>query len=180
MRNFPHQVNDIQKLRRALQVADELIRQSQPLSDDSVLGYTLARQRVYTFRGLDDPTPELEYRIAQEQAKSLANQGARTFARDLRRTLVLLGFLESHLGEHTLSDSGTRLLELPDVPHPESTALWINAVLRLEIGSDTSPTHPATNMLKIVQSVPDVEKPWLAFALDMDNDSQQESRPSFA
>lgn len=179
IRNFPHQVNAIPKLRAALQVASEILQRGEDLHDDGIYGYAVVRSRVYTFRGLSEPTDEqLEQRIAEEQIKSASNQGPRTFARDLRRTLLLLGFLElDEQGNFCVSESGSRLLSLSDLPHEESKLLWINAVLGVELPSDVhgiSPLHPALNMLRIIARVPDVEKRWLAFALDMADDSDEE------
>lgn len=163
IRNFPHQVNAIPKLRAALQVASEILQRGEDLHDDGIYGYAVVRSRVYTFRGLSEPTDEqLEQRIAEEQIKSASNQGPRTFARDLRRTLLLLGFLElDEQGNFCVSESGSRLLSLSDLPHEESKLLWINAVLGVELPSDVhgiSPLHPALNMLRIIARVPDVEK----------------------
>lgn len=179
MKNFPHQVNSIQKLRASLAVAVDLLQRGESISDDGVFGYTLARREIYTFRGLDHPSRHaLEQRMVQEQTKLASNQGPRTFARDLRRTLMRLAFLQEHDDQLTISDFGTRLLELPDPPNPEASALWINAILRLELETDRrgGVTHPAMNMLRIIQAIPGIEKRWLAFSLDMDGDSRREFR----
>ena len=94
MRNFPHQVNRITKIRGALQAARELISAGEDFGNDGTFGYSVVRAGVYPFRGLHNPTPhELELAIQLEQQKPASNQGPRTFARDLRRTLALLGFL---------------------------------------------------------------------------------------
>lgn len=42
MRNFPHQVNQIHKIKGALQVASQLIAEGRDVGDDGVLGYAVA------------------------------------------------------------------------------------------------------------------------------------------
>jgi len=178
MRNFPHQVNAIPKLVRALGVASDLIAGDQDVLSDSVYGYALARAGVYTFRGLQDPTPrQLEAKIADEQTKIPGNQGARTFARDIRRTLTLLGFMQMEDGGSLqLSAAGERLVDLPPQPEGEARNLWINALLAIEMNDqqDLSRLHPARTILRIVERWPGVEKKWLAFALDMESESAAE------
>ena len=178
MRNFPHQVNQIRKIKGALKVASQLLTDGYDVGDDGVLGYAVARAGIYTFRNLLNPSPqELEEVIRCEQGKSLSNQGPRTFARDLRRTLVLLGFLEhSETSEWQVTSSGQQVLNLPDPPDPEATSLWTDAVVNLSLPDPSGGPiiHPARNMLRIVARRPGVEKRWLAFSLDMRNDSDVE------
>ena len=154
MRNFPHQVNQIRKIKGALQVASQLLTDGYDVGDDGVLGYAVARAGIYTFRNLLNPSPkELEEVIRREQGKIPSNQGPRTFARDLRRTLLLLGFLE-HTGtsEWQVTSSGQQVLNLPDPPDPEATSLWTDAVVNLSLldPSGGPIIHPARNMLRIV------------------------------
>jgi len=178
MRNFPHQVNQIHKIKGALQVASMLIQGERDVGDVGIFGYAVARAGIYTFRNLANPSAqELEEVIGREQGKIPSNQGPRTFARDLRRTLLLLGFL-AHTGtsEWQITTTGQRVLDLPDPPDPEATAVWTDAVVNLSLADPAGgPTiHPAQSMLRIVASRPGVEKRWLAFSLDMRDDSDDE------
>ena len=178
MRNFPHQVNQIYKIKGALQVVSQLATEGHDVGDDGVLGYAIARAGIYTFRNLLNPSSrELEDAIQREQGKPPSNQGPRTFARDLRRTLLLVGLLEHlQVSDWRVTSSGQRVLEISDPPDPEATALWTDAVINLSL-SDPSlgdTIHPARNMLRIVAHSPGVEKRWLAFALDMRDDSDAE------
>jgi hypothetical protein len=178
MRNFPHQVNQIRKIKGALQVVSQLATEGHDVGDDGVLGYAVARAGIYTFRNLPNPSSqELEDAVQREQVKPPSNQGPRTFARDLRRTLFLLGFLE-HLetSDWRVTDSGQRVLDIPDPPEPEATALWTDAVVNLSLADPSlgDIIHPAQNMLRTVAHRPGVEKRWLAFALDMRDDSNAE------
>jgi hypothetical protein len=178
MRNFPHQVNQIHKIKGALQVAARLIADNRNVGDDGTFGYAVARAGIYAFRNLNNPsTAELEATIQREQRKPASDQGPRTFARDLRRTLILLGFLE-HLisSDWRVTDTGQQILDLPDLPDPDAAATWTNAVVNLEL-FDTqrgNAIHPARNMMGMVARYPGIEKRWLAFALDMQDDSEGE------
>lgn len=178
MRNFPHQVNQIHKIKGALHVASQLIAEGHDVGDDGVLGYAVARAGIYTFRNLVNPSSqELEDVIRREQGKLPTNQGPRTFARDLSRTLVLLGFLEhTRISEWQVTISGQQVLNLPVPPDPEATVLWTNAVVNLSLPDPSGGPiiHPARSMLRIVASRPRVEKRWLAFSLDMRDDSDGE------
>lgn len=174
LRNFPHQVNRLSKIRGALQVVSDLANAGQAVGDDGTFGFAVARAGIYAFRGLSAPTAaELETAIRQEQTKSLSNQGPRTFARDLRRTLVLLGLIEQTAGGWRVTSVGRQLLALPDPPDPRAASLWTDAVLQLEL-SDGGVLHPARNMLRMVERRPGIDKKWLAFALDMSDDSDAE------
>lgn len=156
VRNFPHQINQIPKLIGAMIVAGDLLDHNSDLGDDGVYGYALARRGIYTFRGLAEPSEEqLTSRINEEQQKPRGSQGARTFARDLRRTLLLLGFLEKE-GEVTfqLSATATSILALGDQITPESRQLWTNALLSMELlGEEPSPLHPTQAMLRIAAAM---------------------------
>ena len=178
MRNFPHQVNQIHKIKGVLQVVWQLVTDGRDVGDDGILGYAIARTGIYPFRNLPSPsTQELEEVISREKGKPPSNQGPRTFARDLRRTLLLLGFLENiEPSIWRVTSYGQRVLELPDPPDPEATALWTDAVVNLSLPDPSIGTviHPARNMLRIVSFKPGVEKRWLAFALDMLDDSDAE------
>lgn len=180
MRNFPHQVNRIAKLRGALQVGADLIANGRDLDDDGEFGFEVARRGIYSFRGLTSTNPQdIEAAITQERRKPLANQGPRTFARDLRRTLALLGFLQRSpdQGEWRITLSGQTLLGFPDPPNPESARIWTRHLLDLTLRDDPPDggiSHPAANMLRIVARNSGIEKRRLAFALEIDDDSEGE------
>lgn len=178
MRNFPHQVNQIHKFVGALRVAADLREENLDLTDDGLYGYALAEAGIYSFRGLADATPEeLRARIASEQSKPRGSQGARTFARDVRRTLLLLGFFERTPDQiPALSASGSRILALGDDLTDEGRQLWTHALISMQLrdSSDEASIHPALAMLRIATERPGVEKKWLALALDMRDASQQE------
>lgn len=174
LRNFPHQVNRIAKIRGALRVASDLLNAGENISDDALLGHALARAGVYKFRGLDSPTPaELEAAIQLDKSKAQPNQGPRTFSRDLRRTLQLLGFLARTSTGWRVTQLGQDVLSLPDPPDSAAASLWTEAVLQLEL-TEGGVIHPSRNMLRMVQRHPGIEKKWLALALEMKDDSDSE------
>lgn len=180
MRNFPHQVNRIEKLRGALQVCADIIAAGRDPGDDGEFGFQVARSGIYTFRGLATARPQdIEAVITRERLKPLANQGPRTFARDLRRTLTLLGFLQEDVDQGTwsITPSGQTLLALPDPPDAESARIWTRHLLDLALSDNLANggiSHPASNMLRLVARNPGIEKSRLAFALEMHDDSEGE------
>lgn len=178
MRNFPHQVNQIHKIRGALDIAAQLLAGGGDLSDDGVFGYAVASARIYAFRNLPSPFPEeLEAAIRREQRKPASNQGPRTFARDLRRTMELLGFLEHReLGGWRITDLGQQVLALPNPPHPESTSLWVDAVINLSLSGPPGEgvIHPTRNIVRMVARATRLQKRWLAVAFAMTDDSDAE------
>lgn len=172
-------MNQIPKLRGALELADQLITAGRNINDDGEFGYALTRANIYEFRRLSNPTDaELEAAIAVERLKPSSSQGPRTCARELRKTLVYLGFLEKGVGdEYNISPIGQQLLGLPDPPDVEATDIWRNAVMNIVlagIDGETEDIHPALNMLRMIAGVPNIDKQWLAFALEMTNDSDEE------
>lgn len=50
MKNFPHQINQLPRLTNALGVFARLIEKKHDVDDDGVVGDSLARAGVYTFR----------------------------------------------------------------------------------------------------------------------------------
>jgi hypothetical protein len=155
-----------------------MIAENLDITDDGAYGYALAEAGVYSFRGLAAPAPEtLRARITEERTKPLGSQGARTFARDLRRTLLLLGFLQNN-ADHSpeLSSTGSRVLAIGEELTAEARQLWIHALLSMHLADSAAdlPLHPARAALLIASARPEIEKRWLALALDMQDDSEQE------
>ena len=75
MKNFPNQASDFARLRGTLETINDLGNQGVNVLDDEELGYTLARRRHYTFRGLDYSSPDvarqIEGRIIDEKGKAV-------------------------------------------------------------------------------------------------------------
>jgi hypothetical protein len=181
LRNFPHQINQLEKLHASLAACADLLEDGANPLDDGELGYACARAGVYAFRGLVEPSAaEIERRIATEQRKKTSDQGPRTFARDLRRTLYLMGLLEIHDDTASISPIGQRLLQFDaGSADAEYITLWREAILRITLApTATHPNalRPAPVILKIVQEFPDIEKRWLALAFEAGDESDAEYR----
>lgn len=174
IRNFPHQINSIQKLHGALECASELLSLGQDISDDAVFGYALARKGVYAFQMNEGQ--DLEARIKVEQQKPESSQGARTSARDLRRTLKIFGLIEQAEGTWYLAARGTRIIDLGfNLENPEYRALWQDAILQVGLDDGSGAVlSPAKMMLDVISKAPGVEKKWLALVLAAEQDSEAE------
>ena len=80
MKNFPHQFNNLSKLRAALKAIEAIIEQGDDVDSDEVLGKELAKTGVYTFR---DKKLGVEQALALEKKKARASRGTETAARDI-------------------------------------------------------------------------------------------------
>lgn len=167
MKNFPHQYNELARFRKTLEAIRDLGRQGRNVLDDGVLGYQLVRSDVYRFRG---EAPDLEARIAQEQRKPEGNQGPRTAARDGRRTLQLLGFID---GQGALTDTGELLLQYAQ-GSPEETNLWRQAVMAMRVEADGNISHPMRILLRILADRGPLARGELALALEAKDDGEVE------
>ena len=181
LRNFPHQINQLVKIHRALACVAELIDAAKNPKDDGILGYEFASRRIYLFRGLDNPSDaQLHRRISEEKRKSASNQGARTFARDVRRTLELMGFITLDRETSTVLPIGQRLLQFrPGISDPEYTTLWKDAILRIMLPSTAQhpqSLRPAPIIFRILRDFPNIEKRWLALAFEAEKNSEKEYR----
>jgi hypothetical protein len=165
MKNFPNQFNDPQKFREALE-AIEGLRDSGDASDDGELGAELARRGIYGLSG----TGTLAQRLKAERSKKPSNQGTRTAAREMRRTLIALGLLDSSL---SISPSGRALLAAA----PESSeerAIWRHALVGLQLGEGRSVSHPVLVLLSLVEAREIHHRDGMELALEARDDSAHE------
>lgn len=167
MKNFPHQYNELGRFRRTLTAIARLREQGRNVLDDGVLGYQLVRDGVYGFRG---DVPDLEARIAQELRKPEGNQGPRTAARDGRRTLQLLGFIDA---SGALTDTGALLLQCAQ-GSPEEINLWRQAVMTMRVDADGNVSHPMRILLRILADRGPLPRGELALALEAKDDGEAE------
>lgn len=177
MKNFPHQYNDLRKLRATLATARELAERGADPGDDQVLGYELARRRVYTFRGLDYRGDEatvaasVEARLEDEQAKSPSNQGTRTAAREMRRTLRYLGWLDQSTA---VTAAGEALLASAE-GSDEELVLMQQAIGNIEvIDRDGNASHPVQVLLRLIDDVSLDSRDGMELALEARDDSVDE------
>ena len=170
MKNFPHQYSDFGKLRSTLAAIRDLNADGADVADDAVLGYELARRGIYTFTGTAMP---LEQRIALEQRKPPGSQGPRTAAREMRRTLRHLGWLD--VGAE-LTPAGTRYLSTAAAGEDER-AEWQRALLDLTLeDAEGNVSHPVRILLRLVSEFELVERRGSELALEARDDSEQEYR----
>jgi hypothetical protein len=168
LKNFPHQINDLDKLTAALGVANVLIGTNNDLSDDGVLGEALANAGVYTFR---NKTKTVATNIAAEKQKALGNQGFRTAARDIRRFFLLANLLTSALN---ITQRGQSLLDAAGNV-PLRNALWRDAMLQLNLlDAAGNASHPYRVLMRLVADHPGIETTKLLLALEAKDDSAAE------
>lgn len=177
MKNYPNQASNFDRLRGTLAVIDQLNDTADSPADDGILGTEAARQGFYEFvefRGIpfgDVSKADLEYRLAQEKAKPRGNQGTRTFARELRRTLRDMGWLDS---ETCLTDSGRALLDTAPASL-EERALIAEGLLKIAVTDRAGRTsHPVRVLLELLAVSPSQHRKGLELALEAVDDSQAE------
>jgi hypothetical protein len=179
VKNFPHQYNDLHKLRATLETARDLDSQGLDSTDNAILGYELARRRVYGFR------PALDYsgddaavsqliaeRLEVEQGKSASSQGTRTAAREMRRTLRYLGWLEE--GGTALTPAGDALLATAAGSDEERT-LMQQAIASIPVADQEGRvSHPVQILLRLVDEVALDSREGMELALEAVDDSVAE------
>lgn len=175
MKNYPNQASDFGRIRRTLETIRDLNQQGQNVRNDHVLGYECARRQIYTFRNFnyEAATPQsLNARIALEQAKPKSDQGAETFARELRRTLYDLGWLDA---QFQLTVDGQSLLASP-VGSQTELQLLRDALIDLQVAdkSGTYISHPVLVMLHLLDTAPTKARGGLELALEAKDDTPQE------
>jgi len=180
VKNFPHQYNDLRKLRATLETVRALNEAGRDTQDDGVLGYELARRRIYGFRGLDytgdaaTVDARLEARIAEEEQKPTGQQGARTAAREMRRTLRYLGWLEENGAD--LTSAGEALLDTPE-GSDEERGLMQQAIASIAVADrDGRISHPVQVLLKLIDEVDFYSRSGMELALEAADDSVGEFR----
>jgi hypothetical protein len=164
MKNFPHQASSLDKLLRAARIAVDLNAAGVELTN-AAFGDALARAGVYTFREAGD----VDVLLAAEQLKAPANQGSRTAARDLRRTLRLLGVINDDGSPtptgHALISAQTDELR---------KAMWRSALLSMGLGEGIEESHPYRILLRLVADNPGLEVRKLLLALEARDDTEVE------
>ncbi|MCB1471238.1 MAG: hypothetical protein KDK08_29640, partial [Rhizobiaceae bacterium] len=171
MKNFPHQFANIDRLTAALRTAVDTINAGREFGRDDVFGPDLARSGVYTFRGDGD----LEENLAAEALKPRASRGTETAAREMRRFLILAGFIDHDeiSDTYVLTPKGNELLAT-DNPTVIS-ALWREAMLALELeDAEGNKSHPYRTLLRLVSDNPGIDNYKLMLAFENRDDSDAE------
>jgi len=172
VKNFPHQINQLDKLQTALVVFAELSSTDSDLGDDGVVGRALARAGVYTFRG---SFRSVAAALREESAKPKSNQGTRTCARDLRRLFELLRFLEADVnGDLRLAPYGQLMLNALADGSNDSRRIWAVALDELLLTTDEGSSHPYRILRRLAAEGPATVLSKLALALEARDDSEGE------
>lgn len=175
MKNYPNQASDFERLRATLQTVAELLVEGRDTTDDGVLGYGAAERLVYRFRYFDydnGTEADLAERILLERQKDPGDQGARTFARELRRTFRDMDWM-TESGQ--LTPSGRALLRT-DPYSVEEQALLVEGLLNIQVGDrrGLNRHHPVRTMLRLLAISPTTDRRGLELALEPNNDSEAE------
>ncbi len=177
MKNFPHQHNQFDKLRKALKVIRDLQAAGKDANDDGTLGDALALNEIHRFRGLDyDTTQGLKRRIRihlqKEHKKPTSKQGSRTAARENRKTLRHLGWITS--GNASITSDGAALLRT----RPNSSAelaLIQPAVTSIQVtDAQGRNSHPIVILLRLVDTVAFTSTDGMELALEAATDTEIE------
>ena len=179
MKNFPHQTTQFSKLRATLRAIRGLNESGADSSDDGVLGDRLALDQVHRFRDHDygDVTNfnvRIIEQLREEHDKPKANQGSRTAARENRKTLRYLGWLQNEgIG---LTIAGEALLASADGSDEEMDILG-PAVAQIKVpDGEGRISHPVQHLLRLVDSVAYDSRDGMELALEATNDTDDEYR----
>ena len=175
MKNYPNQASSFPRLRETLEAIRALNLEGKDPNDDGVLGYRAAELGIYEFRGLhfrDATREQLQRRLDEELRKPKASQGTRTFARELRRTLRDMGWLDA---SSRLTEGGEALLDTTP-GSLEERALLAEGLLNIEVAEKgTSRTsHPVRILLELLSVAPSSKRAGLELALEARDDSMSE------
>lgn len=174
MKNYPNQISDFGRIRDTLAVIADLNAAGDlDPSSSSDLGYALVRLRKIGFRGLpaDATDAELEARIALEQLEEPGDQGPLTTARELRRTLRNLGWLDD---DAVLTPRGSALLATEPESYAEQ-ALLVEGLLNLAVTDrDGNTHHPVMTLLRLLAIHESHQREGLELALAPLDDSREE------
>lgn len=172
MKNFPHQVADIDKLEIAFRIIEKSIAAGEDVASDSTLGAALARGGYYAFR---DKSLTIEQALAAEKGKKASDRGSYTAARDTRRTFRLLGFIEQAAvdGDFQITEIGRSLLDAED--DAQRRDVWRQAMRNVQLSDKAgNASYPYQIMLRLVGDVPGIETSKLMLALEALDDSEDE------
>jgi len=174
VKNFPHQINRLERFAGGLGVFGDLVHGGADLTDDGAVGDALARAGVYTFRETYDPA-NVDQLLEEEHAKPASSRGTRTMARELRRTFLQLGLVNDSDAGFELSRAAGRLTQLDHEPlAPEAGAIWSAAFRTLEVVDESGSSHPYELMIRLAGERPGIENALLGLALEARDDSDRE------
>ena len=171
MKNFPHQFSDLERLTNALRVASTILDRGADFTSDGVYGTALARAGVYTFRGGGN----LQTLLRRERDKPRSQRGTETAAREMRRFLVLAGFIEidAEANHCALTPSGKDLVRANS--NSVIKGMWRSAMLNLALEDAAGRlSHPYRILLRLITDNPGIETRKLMLSFEAQTDSGDE------
>ena len=171
MHNFPHQVSNLRKLHAALEVFSRLARSGADLNDDGVVGVAMARAGAYTFR---DKRTSLRDLLSAESEKPKSMQGTRTFARELRRFFLQIGFLRRNLDDTLEITAVGWHVQTLAAESEEAHQTWRTALRSVALTYNGITIHPYLTLMRLVRERPGIDAARLALALESNEDSEGE------
>ncbi len=170
---FPHQLNNLVKLRRALKIVEQILKENKPLDDDT-FGYTIFSETdLIPSRKFASKTKSQQLELIKAEPRQ--NQSPLTFARDVRRLFVLFGFIEEAKTTYQLTERGRQISQTPTgspLTDGEKQA-WLEGLRKLRYPDDTMLYRPLRIMLEMLNHG-QMDSRLLAFALTVSNESDDE------
>ena len=168
-------MSQFERIRAGLALIKELNGAGKDPSSSDVFGYECARRGIYTFRNLDFDTAtkaQIEAAIKDMKAKDYADQGPLTFARDLRRTLRFLGWIDADADTTTAGDE----LLATKPGSVEEQALLVEGLMNINVPDRNEKYyhHPTPVLLKLLASAPSYRRDGLELAFQPQDDSDAE------
>lgn len=178
VKNFPHQHNQLKKLRASLEAIRGLLQDGGDPSDDGELGNRLAELRIHKFRDItygednEELDDQIAKRLAREESKPKGSQSARTAARENRKTLRHLGWLEDSTSQPT--QAGLALLET-SLGSDAELKLVQPGVAQISVTDELGETsHPIRVLLRLAHEVGFASRAGMELALEVVDDSEAE------
>ena len=177
MKNFPHQHTSFSRFRAVLEAIQDLNLRGYNVGDDGVLGRRLAIDTIHRFRGLDysttqDLTTIIEHRLAEEELKPRSRQGARTAARENRKTLRHLGWLSPQGVELTIAGEALLRTTRRSVEEMEIIRAAVSQIALSD--EDGNISHPVLHLLRLVDTFAFTSREGMELALEARDDTDVE------
>lgn len=169
---FPHQINDLIKLRKSLQIISHLLSSGKNIDDDT-LGDALFLAEIITTR---DRQGTINDKLTRLKQKPRMSQSQLTTARDIRRLFKLFGMIDESNGDFTLTDRGKGVAKQNDATiSTEEKKLWYEGLVNLTLHQDSTNTdfRPIRVMLGMLKDGP-LQVKLLVFAFTAKDDTTPE------
>jgi hypothetical protein len=175
LKNFPHQYNDLGKVRRSLEIYQSLLGAGLDPGKNDLFGYALAEAQVYQFRNGPDVEPvhydgspsdvavQISNRITQERKKPSSTQGACTAARELRSTLRSLGWIDV---AGAVKSTGSSLLATSPFSSEERD-VFRKSLMELRVDN----AHPVRILMRLIDQFQFQSRSGMELALAAADDS---------